>query len=607
MKKLLTSILTIALVFSVSTKVNAEGETPTPRAEENVPETVSETETKTLPEVLEYDDYADVYSIKQSAKIVLDKNYNYSFIYVSNSADVTIDLKGYTLVTQALVCTGKGSKLTIIDSTATSEPVVSGYDVEYKSGKIEAFVVESSNNGAVYLESGTIEAMLAADGNLSSSKEEDAIYSSVTVNGGYINNLGDLGGDSAMNVIGNGAQLYINDGVLKARDNAVISDYSYENNGGTSIKIKGGKFIGQISDDELNDGYIACGVYQSQNGTLEISGGEFYIERGVGILTRSGKTTISGNAKVLVSGNYVGKVGDSDVLIPTVAVYNDLKAKLPGGAPSTEISGGSYSYDVSEYLKNGYKVIWDDENDVYQVIDGSTTSYSVVNNELAIDEIAANSIAMSSSSSFDKDGEILVTSEIIAEGDKFGPEGSEIDFSEFWEESDEKQALMELLSKQENVSSVIPLGVLLTGIDASWNSEAIDELTTKANMTFFLKDETLNKINGKKLTVYRIYTDYDENLTIVPVTDEKTTVVGNSIALSSDKYCCIYAIVTYNDSTPTPTATSETKKSSGGWDDGGPFTTDNCGNVFDRWGNKIYEAKGCNVGGYNLVSTSVED
>ena len=60
--------------------------------------------------------------------------------------------------------------------------------------------------------------------------------------------------------------------------------------------------------------------------------------------------------------------------------------------------------------------------------------------------------------------------------------------------------------------------------------------------------------------------------------------------------------------TPTPTATSETKKkSTGGWDDGGPFTTDTCGNVFDRWGNKIYEANGCNVGGYNLVRTSVED
>ncbi len=62
--------------------------------------------------------------------------------------------------------------------------------------------------------------------------------------------------------------------------------------------------------------------------------------------------------------------------------------------------------------------------------------------------------------------------------------------------------------------------------------------------------------------------------------------------------------------TATPTASaksSSTTKKISGWDDGSPFTTDTCGNVFDRWGNKIYEAKGCNVGGYNLVRTSVED
>lgn len=51
-----------------------------------------------------------------------------------------------------------------------------------------------------------------------------------------------------------------------------------------------------------------------------------------------------------------------------------------------------------------------------------------------------------------------------------------------------------------------------------------------------------------------------------------------------------------------PTPTPE-----GPGDDGGPFTKDECGNVFDRWGNKIYEAKGCNVKGYKLVQTSVID
>ena len=61
--------------------------------------------------------------------------------------------------------------------------------------------------------------------------------------------------------------------------------------------------------------------------------------------------------------------------------------------------------------------------------------------------------------------------------------------------------------------------------------------------------------------------------------------------------------------TPTPETnkSSTTDKTSTGWDDGGPFTTDKCGNVFDRWNNKIYEANGCNIGGYNLVRTSVED
>ena len=29
------------------------------------------------------------------------------------------------------------------------------------------------------------------------------------------------------------------------------------------------------------------------------------------------------------------------------------------------------------------------------------------------------------------------------------------------------------------------------------------------------------------------------------------------------------------------------------WDDGGPFTTDACGNVFDRWGNEVYHAPVC--------------
>ncbi len=87
--------------------------------------------------------------------------------------------------------------------------------------------------------------------------------------------------------------------------------------------------------------------------------------------------------------------------------------------------------------------------------------------------------------------------------------------------------------------------------------------------------------------------------TITYTTDAKFNKDNYEITLKEGKLT-----ITEKKSDPTPTASSETKKSTSGWDDGGPFTTDTCGNVYDRWGNKIYEAKGCNVGGYNLVRTS---
>ena len=40
----------------------------------------------------------------------------------------------------------------------------------------------------------------------------------------------------------------------------------------------------------------------------------------------------------------------------------------------------------------------------------------------------------------------------------------------------------------------------------------------------------------------------------------------------------------------------------GTWDDGGPFTTDECGSVYDRWGNLIYQGV-CETTGFKLVNT----
>ena len=57
-----------------------------------------------------------------------------------------------------------------------------------------------------------------------------------------------------------------------------------------------------------------------------------------------------------------------------------------------------------------------------------------------------------------------------------------------------------------------------------------------------------------------------------------------------------------NDSDKKPSMT----ETNNNWDDGGPFTTDECGKVYDRWGNLMWAPDKCilNTQDYNLVNTA---
>ena len=118
--------------------------------------------------------------------------------------------------------------------------------------------------------------------------------------------------------------------------------------------------------------------------------------------------------------------------------------------------------------------------------------------------------------------------------------------------------------------------------------QAVDGWTVK------LTDETHGLVSGHTATLAAGASRKDEGTSTGRITAAGEVVIMNG----KEDVTKNYKITT--------TPGSITIKCSG-WDDGGPFTTDTCGNVFDRWGNKIYEATSCNVGGYNLVRTSVED
>ena len=148
--------------------------------------------------------------------------------------------------------------------------------------------------------------------------------------------------------------------------------------------------------------------------------------------------------------------------------------------------------------------------------------------------------------------------------------------------------------------------------DGSTEPVTFNWFIIKANPSYILPTG-LNAIQGDTLSDVTLPAGWKWNTTDIQLTDAgSNTYKATFTPDDTDNYNILTDIDVTIDVEAAPIKpTNNTSKTSpnksNGWDDGGPFTTDKCGNVFDRWNNKIYEANGCNVGGYNLVRTSVVD
>ena len=159
---------------------------------------------------------------------------------------------------------------------------------------------------------------------------------------------------------------------------------------------------------------------------------------------------------------------------------------------------------------------------------------------------------------------------------------------------------------QGEVSNKVTLKIRVEApVQVSTPTSSIPTGTYKDTQLVTLKSDTENAkiyytLDGTEPTTDSML--YEGSFKVKETTTIKAIAVYSGMI---DSEVVTYTITIDRTPDPTPTPTSDSKKSSG-WDDGGPFTTDTCGNVYDRWGNKIYEAKGCNVGGYNLVPTDTK-
>ena len=321
---------------------------------------------------------------------------------------IIINLQTHTVTGNSIDVNGvegvEDTYLKILDSKAKGLSVdkTNNYSVSYTtSGTLELTGSIRAYKGAgIKVESGTVvskQDALFAVGDITGQKD---IASYVEISGGYVKAQ-----EYGASPQGLGASVTVNGfAVIESLDNAAVAgNGTYkdtEKRGGTSITISGKCWlIGRIQ----SQGYAACGIYHPQQGTLTLkySGGipNIVAVNGAGIVMRGGTLDYrAGNIIATGEANFVGKVGDSRVVVGTsgivydrdcgyydvanakIAISDNSGEKKVVGAKSAiqvindknqnidgvfDIQGGNFSSDVSAYVNKTELEVFGHEGTYY--------------------------------------------------------------------------------------------------------------------------------------------------------------------------------------------------------------------------------------------------
>lgn len=139
------------------------------------------------------------------------------------------------------------------------------------------------------------------------------------------------------------------------------------------------------------------------------------------------------------------------------------------------------------------------------------------------------------------------------------------------------------LSNEINLTPEVTISNSNTGIEVGYyDGTSISNLQDELN---YYKGNGEFKLNGKNSYGYifsvRLLNEGSYTVTLKLIDDATlSTVTEDSFTIQTPTTQPI--VPTKNDVSTIP------------YDDGGPFTTDACGNVFDRWNNTIYQTNQCN-------------
>ena len=356
-------------------------------------------------------------TLEEAVNSVAQGNSGYIFILADASFDnlsiegkrITINLQTHTVKGNNIAVNGvdgvKDTHLTILDSKADSLSVdeKNNYKVSYTiSGTLELTGSIRAYNGAgINVTSGTVVSTqgvaLFAVGDETGQKD---ITSYVKITGGYVKAQ-----EFGVSPQGRGASVTVNGfAVIESLDNAAVAGNGTnepgKKMGGTSITISGKCWlIGRIQ----SSGYAACGIYHPQQGTLTIKYSRgipnIVAVNGAGIVMRGGTLDYrAGNITATGDASFVGKVGDSRVVVGTSGIVYDRdcdyydaanvkinlsdnsgEKKVVGAKAAIQvindkaqdisgvidIQGGTFSSDVSAYVNPTEREVFEHEGTYY--------------------------------------------------------------------------------------------------------------------------------------------------------------------------------------------------------------------------------------------------
>ena len=339
------------------------------------------------------------------------------------------------------------------------------------------------------------------------------------------NSTSSSGGNSWYNISNQGTmEIYDNVSVISTGSfSSLIRNGEGKENEDAILKIHNGKFSGGINTIKNGDFgklYIEDGEFlNSTQATLlnwnytEINGGTFKPTNNATDAVITGlwkdKNYDTEGKTIITGGDFYGAISLYDeTLYPGQALNGD-----------TNISGGSFSEDVSMYLVSGNNVVY--INNRYEILkDGE--NISVTSPTPTVDETTYDEVKKVQS---DSNGISLKTDLVNTL------------------QSDEKDMLNKQTPNNVKLETVVPLDINLYSVDENGTPTKITSLNSPITINMYLPDDIVNSIkNAKTIKVARFHGDV---LTMLDA-----TLNGNILTFKTDKFST-YAIVAYGTVTLT--------------------------------------------------------